>query len=866
MKILPLGGAGEVGASCAILEIAGVRILIDAGIRVGPGSANRQLPAFERIGEAPDAVVITHAHTDHTGAIPLVLPYIGSAEIHMTTGALHLLEVLQGDAVRNRSDEIEAERLRYDVEDVEAAIARVVPHRYFAPFHPVRGRPDITVEYAPCGHILGAGVLVIDSPEGRILWTGDYSVTGQPTIGGLDLDWVRRKAAERPFDLVVSEGTYGAEVHPPREKENERFIRVLEHVTGKGGKVLIPAFAVGRAQDITFVIRQAKLQGRLAGVPLYLDGMVRPVTSIYENIAHEMYPGIEAPLVLLDPDLNIYKANNQSRSRLLSGNFEGPAIVVSSSGMMNGGRSLEYGRVFAGDRKAAILISGYTDEESPGRALLNMKRGGRIRLGEERVRVKCRVGRYHTSAHADAAQVVALVEAAQPKKIALVHGEPRSLLALSERLGADRAVVLENEKLFRMRLSKAWNGRPPRVESVEEADALAINCGPAPTEGQVRELWSRLIEAGARDYSEAEIARMFLGAGYGPVERDVLAANLADHRLYLITGSKIGQKSYRPRPKEELIDMLVERGAAYQIPVERGDVVVFSDGSSDLYLAAVARVDGDTIEAVIPFSSRTTLRRDWIRCKLAIDLRGFLQQKPAGYIVRWLEGVVREARALPGLDGIEAYYAALGRPDGSLSVTDALALFFPQREGLYSSAMHAAAAFALAGARALFCLQPDGTFRARAPEDVATRWSAFRRVHHVRTLPAGEPVRLNNGQIVVPNGVYYADSFEAMLDDGVMARVNFRRVLLPGEEPVLPEPEVAPAPAAEKPSRKSRRRRRGGRSRKRQGRPASSKCTDAQEIESQGSNGAQPEEAGSVRKPRRRRRRRRSRKPEAQKA
>lgn len=803
MRILPLGGAGEVGASCAILEIAGTRILIDVGSRVGPGSVSRPLPDFEQIGHPPDAVVITHAHTDHTGALPLALPYLGDAQIHMTTGALHLLEVLQGDAVRNMDDDAETERLRYDLEQVEAAIARVVPRRYFEPFYPVPNRPDIQFEYVPCGHILGAGALVIDSPEGRILWTGDYSVHGQPTIGGLDLNWIRHKAAERPFDLVVSEGTYGAGVHPAPRKENERFLRLLERITAKGGKVLIPAFAVGRAQDITRVIREAKLRGRLANVPLYLDGMVRPVTSIYENLAHELYPTIDEPLVLLDPELGIFKVNSQSRARLLSGTAEGPAIVISSSGMLNGGRSVDYARVFAGMRSAAILISGYTDEESPGRALLRLKRGGRLRIGGDRIRIRCHVGRYHTSAHADAAQVEALVQAASPRKVALVHGEPAALAALRQRLGEDRTVVLQNGKLLRMRLAKQWNGRIPRVSSVEKPDPLVLGYGPTPTESQVRELWGRLLEAGVRDYSEAEIARMFLGPGYSPAERDMLASNLLNHRLYLITGSKIGQRSYRPRPKDELIDLLVDRGVAYQIPLERGDLVVFSDGSSDLFLAAVVRVEGDTAEALIPYSSRTFFRRDWVRCKLAINLGARFQQKPATHIMRWLEGVVREARALPGLDPVEVYYTALATQSGRIQLEEALSIFFPQREGIYSSAMHVGGAFALAGARALFQPQSDGAFTARQPDEVMERWKAFRRIHHVRSLQPGMVVRLSSGQEVVPNGVHYSDSFEARNPEGQLARVSYRRVLLPGEG--VPEP-ARESPPENKPRRSRWRR------------------------------------------------------------
>lgn len=791
MKLLPLGGAGEVGASSALLEIAGARILIDLGIRVGSAVGGRPLPALHHLTAPPDAVVITHAHTDHTGALPLALPQLGDAEIHMTVGTLHLLEVLQGDAARNseeEGDDGDRGRIAYTIDQIEAAIARVVPHGYHTPFCPVPGRNDIVFEYGPCGHILGAASLVIDSPEGRILWLGDYSVVGQPTIGGLDLEWIQRKASERPFDLVVSEGTYGSSEHPAPDQEAGRFIRLLEKITRKGGRVLIPAFAVGRAQDITLVIRQAKLAGRLENVPLYLDGMVRPVTSIYENIAHELYPHIHEPLALLDAELGIYKANSQSRAKLINGEIDGPAIVVSSSGMLVGGRSVQYGRAFAGDPKAAILISGYQDEESPGRALLSVRRGARIRMGEgPRVRIRCHVGRYHTSAHADARQIQELVDLVNPKKVLLVHGDPASLGALRERLGSDRAVVLRNEKLFRTTLARRWNGRIPKsaqaIEPPKEPDVPILRVAPSPTETQVRELWQRLLELGDREYSEAEIARMFLGTGYSPVEREILSQNLANHRLYFISGSKIGQKSYRPRPKEEVIHLLIERGNAYQIPLEPGNLVVFSDGSPDLYLAAVAQVHGVEAEAIIPFSGRRSFRRDWVRCKLAISLPALLARQKPRSLARWLEGVLREARALPPLNPVDVYYWAREHSQGRITVEDALRCFFPGRDGLYSRAMHVATALAMAGSSALFALQGDGTYLAREPEDVESRWRIFRRIRFVRELSSGESVRLANGDVVLPTGVYYADSFEAQHVHGGYTRVSYRRILLPGEDP-----------------------------------------------------------------------------------
>lgn len=799
MRVIPLGGAREVGASSAILEIANTRLLIDAGIRVGSGSRKGAFPDFDEIPGSVDAVIITHAHTDHTGALPLLgnyPEYLDDALIHMTTPTLHLLEILQRDAVRHTDPEdIEGDsgRVGYTVEQVEGAISRVVTHSYHRSFCPVPGRDDIVIEYIPCGHILGAAMLLIDTPEGRVLWTGDISVQGQPTIGGLNLDWVRQQRQERTFDLVVSEGTYGTDVHPSLDEETARFLDLLENITQKGGKVLIPAFAVGRAQDITRVIRKAKLQGRFQDVPVYLDGMVQPVTSIYENIVHETYPHINDQLQLLDPEQQIYKANSGSRSKLVADSMPGPAIAIASSGMLIGGRSVQYAKAFAGDPDNAILISGYQDEEAPGRRLLNLEQGGRLRLGEDWVDVECFVGRYHISAHADYREIRGLLEAARAKKIFLVHGETSSLKRIEKDLqqdGKDKHDVLvpRNTKQYYLHPDQDWEPGQLDIEisAPHQQTVEPLETGPNPTEPEVRELWEQLSEEDAREYAEAEIARMFLGPHYTPAEREILSDHLSDHRMYFITGGRLGQRSYRPRPEGELVDMMMDRANAYQVPIERGDLVIFSDGSPDLFAAVAQEEEGDEPTALVPFSPRKSFRRDWIRCRTALNVENMLDQKPIGYSLQWIEGVVREARSLPECDPVDAYYWGREESPDGITPQDALGIFFPRRDGMYSSAMHVATGLALGGANALFSLNPDGTFQPRDVEDVIERWPAFRRIKYVREREEGEKVQLDDGTYVELTGVYYPDSFEA-LEEGAgeeeFTRCNYRHVLLPGEEP-----------------------------------------------------------------------------------
>jgi hypothetical protein len=251
--------------------------------------------------------------------------------------------------------------------------------------------------------------------------------------------------------------------------------------------------------------------------------------------------------------------------------------------------------------------------------------------------------------------------------------------------------------------------------------------------------------------------------------------------LYFISGSKIGSRSYRPRPKDDVIEMLVERAAAWQVPLVPGDLVIFSDGSPDLFLAAVVRVNGEMIDAVIPFASRTSFRRDWLRCKTGLVVPAGLAHKPLPTICRWLEGLMREARTLPAPNPVDAYAVAMERPDGVIALSQATAAFWPRHEGGCSDAMHVAGALALAGARSLFCIRADGAFVARTAEEVTTRWKAFVKIAYVRASPPGTPLTLMSGQRVAPTGVFYVDSFEARTPEGGYTRCSYRRVVLPGD-------------------------------------------------------------------------------------
>ena len=428
MNLRFFGGANEVGASSTLIEIEGVRLLVDAGVRMGSGQDSRlpDFPDFDKVG-MPDAVLLTHAHTDHTGALPVLRNlWFEGVKVYWTPATKAITRILLEDGAKQneREEQEKGKPPLYTRDDVEGALHcmdKEVPG-----FEPVPICADITARWIPAGHILGAAMIHIQGKHESILMTGDVSATSQSTIPGMEVpSWCKRP------DLMVTEATYGDRSHEvSRKQETKRLAENVAKVVTEGGKVLIPAFAVGRSQEVILILKRAMERKEIPEFPVYVDGMVRKVNKIYSDFVNELSPSLQRR-AKRGEHLFYSDAIREVRSRdeidsILSGP---PYCIVASSGMLVGSMSNEYAKHLASDRKNLIAITGYQAEGTPGHALYCLPKVDEYAKGEWQldadtsVSVKCQVKCYSLSAHADSQELLALAEKVQPRTLFLVHGD-----------------------------------------------------------------------------------------------------------------------------------------------------------------------------------------------------------------------------------------------------------------------------------------------------------------------------------------------------------------------------------------------------------------------------------------------------------
>ena len=431
-----LGAASTVTGSKHLLESDGSRILVDCGLFQGVKNLRELNWAPLAVEPASvGAVVLTHAHLDHTGYLPRLVRDGFTGSILCTEATSAVAEIILRDSAylqerdaeflnkRNASKHHPALPL-YDQQDAQRAIDLLVAHPFGEEFE--LGDTGAKVKFRRAGHILGASTVEVAWQGRRIVFSGDLGRYGDPIM----FDPETPPSA----DYLVIESTYGDRVHAVTDPA-EALAGIVEETVERGGTLLVPAFAVGRAQTLLYHLWQLRQAGRLPDVPIYLDSPM----AIRASELLGSHPGDHR----LPPD--VYEgmrtmANyslDSGQSMRISASRE-PKIVISASGMATGGRILHHLKAFAPDPRNTILITGYQVPGTRGAALLSGER--QIRVYGEWVQVKAQVANLAMlSAHADADELIRWARGftSAPKQVFVVHGEPQPADTLRSRLGRE---------------------------------------------------------------------------------------------------------------------------------------------------------------------------------------------------------------------------------------------------------------------------------------------------------------------------------------------------------------------------------------------------------------------------------------------
>jgi len=588
MKLTFLGGADEVGASSTLIEIAGKRILVDAGIRISPrtsrGIQNSQLPDLQPISASggPDFILVTHAHTDHTGALPLVVEQYPNVPVIGTRPTLALVQVLQKDAQRimKSRQEAEGELPLFD----EVSVQRLLDAWQLVEFNqPIKLGEGLQVTYRVSGHIAGAAMLILESSEGTLVMSGDVSMSEQRTVKSVDVPRIRA-------DALVIESTYGGKLHANRVAEERRLIETLKRVTERGGKALIPAFALGRAQEVIQIILAYRDQ---IDAPVYVDGMVRSVCDAY----HRFQDLLPEKTVRFAGDNHLFFRNNihpvsSAEERTHIATAAEPAVIVASSGMLTGGASVAYAKYLAPDERNAIFLTGYQDEEAPGRFLQRMLRERQqgetptLKLDDATVKVRCEIGNYSLSAHADEAEIISIAEAFKPDEIMLVHGDhgARHSIAtgLRQRQRSVKTPKIGQTYIFTFK-NKPW--AIGQVKSGSEKGKLDLE-----------KLWESLKAQAGNYFSARELAQAWWGDGTRAEE--IMAALGTDQNIYFSADWR-NKTNYMVRSEDQVKRVQRCRAVMLANPDIVGKLVVLRNSNNQPRLGVVNNADIDSFDAIV---------------------------------------------------------------------------------------------------------------------------------------------------------------------------------------------------------------------------------------------------------------------------
>ncbi|XP_019462189.1 PREDICTED: cleavage and polyadenylation specificity factor subunit 3-II isoform X2 [Lupinus angustifolius] len=462
IEILILGAGQEVGKSCVVVTINGKRIMFDCGMHMGE-TDHRRYPDFRRISHSGDfnnalsCVIITHFHLDHVGALPYFTEVCGySGPIYMTypTKALSplMLEDYRKVMVDRRGEE---EQFTSDhiVECMKKVIALDLRQT-------VQVDEDLQIRPYYAGHVIGAAMFYAKVGDAEMVYTGDYNMTPDRHLGAAQIDRLR-------LDLLITESTYATTIRDSRYVREREFLKAVYKCVSGGGKVLIPTFALGRAQELCILLDDYWERMNLK-VPIYFSSGLTIQANMYYKMLISWTSQKIKDKYSTHNAFDFKNVHNFERSMI---DAPGPCVLFATPGMLSGGFSLEVFKHWGPSEKNLVTLPGFCVAGTVGHKLLSGKLT-KSDLGPDSEKdIHCQVHQLAFSPHTDCKGIMDLVKFLSPKHVMLVHGEKPKMISLKEKIHSELGIPCyypANNETVRIPST--------HYENVETSDSFVRSC------------------------------------------------------------------------------------------------------------------------------------------------------------------------------------------------------------------------------------------------------------------------------------------------------------------------------------------------------------------------------------------------------
>eukprot|EP00835_Amoeboradix_gromovi_P002338 NODE_131_length_18300_cov_0.442668.p1 type:complete len:643 gc:universal NODE_131_length_18300_cov_0.442668:11058-12986(+) len=452
IRILPLGAGNDVGRSCILVTVNDKRILLDCGIHAGH-SDSRRFPDFNLLGQqftnCVDCLIISHFHLDHCGSLPYFTEVLGySGPIYMSAPTKAICRILLNDCRKFFNDK------KGNYNYTEAMIERCLSKVQVLDLNQVVQVDDkITIKSYYAGHVLGAVMTLIQVDNVKIVYTGDFNMTSDRHLG--------QAFIERLYpDVLITESTYGMYTRPPRATREQSFLKKVHTCVQQGGKVLIPTFAVGRAQELAVMLESYWDQHGLH-VPIFFSGeIMEKANEYYKLFLHWTNMNLDSQNYK-----NPFTFNHTSKFDVKYVDSKDPCVVFATPGMLASGFSSRLFERWAHDPRNLLILPGYCVNGTIGWFLLNGER--KVRHRNQEINVKMQVENLSYSAHSDARGIMELVQQSGALNVVLVHGSKANMEGLKKRIVKELripcyapptgvVVTINCELKIKANVSKSW--------------------------------------------------------------------------------------------------------------------------------------------------------------------------------------------------------------------------------------------------------------------------------------------------------------------------------------------------------------------------------------------------------------------------